>query len=184
MIKVKQIKDLAVTIQKAEEKVKQYADKKFEPIINKKSAFNKDFGSIEGTVAEGNHTHGIATQLESGFISVEDKVKLDGIEQGANNYIHPTGNGHLHLPNSQTSNNGDFLKVVDSVSGRAEWTSITFADLQNLPNTLEGYGITDAASKSETEKRFETIEKELRTEEVISESDIDYIINFIEKREK
>ena len=29
------------------------------------------------------------TQLTKGYMSKEDKIKLDGIENGANNYVHP-----------------------------------------------------------------------------------------------
>ena len=57
MIKIKQIENLHETIQKAEENAKQYTKQNFEPLINKNSAFNKDFGTIPGTVSEGNHQH-------------------------------------------------------------------------------------------------------------------------------
>lgn len=36
------------------------------------------------------HTHEEATTSESGFMSAEDKTKLNGIASGANNYTHPT----------------------------------------------------------------------------------------------
>ena len=39
--------------------------------------------------ANSNHTHDTATQTADGFISSDDKTKLDGIEAGANNYTHP-----------------------------------------------------------------------------------------------
>lgn len=39
--------------------------------------------------ANSNHTHGTATQTADGFISSDDKTKLDGIEASANNYTHP-----------------------------------------------------------------------------------------------
>lgn len=183
MIKVKQIKDLAVTIQRVEDDIKKYVAESYEPIINKKSAFNKDFGTTSGTVAEGNHIHELASQTQNGFISKEDKIKLDGVEKGANNYVHPTGNGHLHLPASNSNNNGDFLKVTDSITGEAEWTSIEFSDIQNTPTTLEGYGITNAANKSETEQRFIAIEEKLNSKESITDSDIESIINFVQKGE-
>ena len=129
MIKIKQIENLHETIQKAEENAKQYANQNFERTIVKNSAFNKDFGTIEGTVAEGNHQHSfsyltdkpntlegyginntytsevidskisqlnddLSTQVashvgkmvtvsESGHMSSSDKVKLDGIQSGA-----------------------------------------------------------------------------------------------------
>ncbi|MGG1643035.1 hypothetical protein ACIFQM_17590 [Paenibacillus sp. NRS-1782] len=39
--------------------------------------------------ASGVHTHANATPTMPGFESAADKTKLDGIEEGANNYVHP-----------------------------------------------------------------------------------------------
>ena len=39
--------------------------------------------------AEANHTHSSATVDNNGFMSHEDKLKLNGIEANANNYAHP-----------------------------------------------------------------------------------------------
>lgn len=44
---------------------------------------------IEGK-ADADHTHFLATEGMSGFMSSTDKEKLDGIEENANNYTHPT----------------------------------------------------------------------------------------------
>lgn len=66
-----------------------------EPVIaTKGTAFNKDFGTAAGTVAEGSalagkadsgHTHANGTQLAAGFLSTDDKTKLDGIAANATN---------------------------------------------------------------------------------------------------
>lgn len=40
--------------------------------------------------ADADHTHFLATEGMSGFMSSTDKAKLDGIEENANNYTHPT----------------------------------------------------------------------------------------------
>ena len=40
--------------------------------------------------ADKDHRHNNATASADGFMSKEDKTKLDGIEAGANNYTHPT----------------------------------------------------------------------------------------------
>ena len=40
--------------------------------------------------ADADHTHFLATEGMSGFMSSTDKEKLDGIEENANNYTHPT----------------------------------------------------------------------------------------------
>lgn len=39
--------------------------------------------------AEKDHSHPEATDTEAGFLAAADKEKLDGIEEGANNYSHP-----------------------------------------------------------------------------------------------
>lgn len=44
---------------------------------------------IEGK-ADADHTHAEATESAGGFMSPTDKEKLDGIEENANNYTHPT----------------------------------------------------------------------------------------------
>lgn len=41
------------------------------------------------TFAPSEHTHETATAELSGFMSAEDKVKLDGIANGATKYVHP-----------------------------------------------------------------------------------------------
>ena len=110
MIKIKQIENLHETIQKAEENAKQYANQNFEPIINKNTAFNKNFGTSEGTIAEGNHKH-------------------------------------------------------------------TFNSLTDKPNTLAGYGITDAAPKVATENRLTTLETSINYS--ITDLDIKDIITYI-----
>lgn len=55
--------------------------------------------------------------------------KLNGIEAGANNYSHPTGDGNLHVPATGTSNNNKVLKAgstAESLSwGQVAWTEIT-----------------------------------------------------------
>ena len=48
-----------------------------EPAFTKNTAFNKDFGTTAGTVAEGDHSHANATQSVAGFMSSEDKIVLD-----------------------------------------------------------------------------------------------------------
>lgn len=42
------------------------------------------------TFTPSSHTHDVATGSIDGFMSSEDKTKLDGIADGANNYVHPT----------------------------------------------------------------------------------------------
>lgn len=49
------------------------------------------------------------------------KTKLEGIEDGANNYVHPTGDGNLHVPATGSTNSGKFL-MAGSSAGALSWT--------------------------------------------------------------
>jgi hypothetical protein len=53
-------------------------------------------------------------------MSAEDKVKLDGIEAGANKYAHPTGDGSLHVPATGAGNSGKVL-TAGATAGSASW---------------------------------------------------------------
>ena len=46
---------------------------------------------------------GVATQTANGLMSSTDKSKLDGIEENANNYIHPNDSNTRHVSDSQIS---------------------------------------------------------------------------------
>ena len=67
------------------------------------------------------HSHTNATTSVSGYLSDIDKTKLDGITAGANNYIHPTDSGNVHLP---TGGATDQILVWSS-DGVAAWTDPT-----------------------------------------------------------
>lgn len=64
-----------------------------------------------------NTTYSDATQSTHGLMSVADKKKLDGIEEGANNYVHPTTSGNKHIPSGGSS--GQILRW--SADGTAVW---------------------------------------------------------------
>ena len=51
------------------------------------------------------------------------KTKLEGIEEGANNYVHPTGDGNLHVPATSTGNNGKVL-MAGASAGAMSWTAL------------------------------------------------------------
>ncbi|MGC4378244.1 pyocin knob domain-containing protein [Fictibacillus sp. Mic-4] len=97
--------------------------------------------------APANHTHVNATSTTAGFMSNTDKSKLDGIEAGANKYVHPTGDGNLHVPATGTTNDKKVLKAGNT-AGSVSWGNVDFSELTGKPTTLSGYGITDAAPSS------------------------------------
>lgn len=58
-----------------------------------------------------------ATTTQDGQMSKEDKSKIDGIEEGANNYTHPSNSGNKHIPAGGSA--GQIL--VWSEDGTAKW---------------------------------------------------------------
>lgn len=78
-------------------------------------------------VSSGGNTPSIsisaATTSAPGSMSADDKTKLDGIATGANNYVHPTGDGNLHVPATGTTNNGKVL-MAGATAGSVSWQTI------------------------------------------------------------
>ena len=76
--------------------------------------------SADGTAvwgADNNTTYSVATTTANGLMSAADKVKLDGIATGANNYTHPTTSGNKHIPSGGSA--GQILRW--SADGTAVW---------------------------------------------------------------
>ena len=72
--------------------------------------------AVDGKAASG-HTHSAATTSAAGFMSADDKTKLNGIAAGANKYSHPTTSGNKHIPAGGSS--GQILRW--SADGTAAW---------------------------------------------------------------
>ena len=81
--------------------------------------------------ANTNHTHDVATQNANGFLSKEDKVKLDGIAEGANKTI-------VDSSLSSTSVNPVQSKIINSALNEKANVSHThnIEDISNLQSTL------------------------------------------------
>lgn len=75
-----------------------------------------------GHVGATGTAHGLATGAVNGFMSSSAYNKLSGIAENANNYVHPTGDGNLHVPASGTGNSGKVLTATDT-AGVYEWSS-------------------------------------------------------------
>lgn len=56
----------------------------------------------------------------AGFMTGADKTKLDGITTGANLYVHPTGDGNLHVPATSTTNDAKVL-TAGATAGSFSW---------------------------------------------------------------
>jgi len=61
--------------------------------------------------------------------------KLNGIEAGANNYSHPSGDGNLHVPVTGTSNNTKVLKA-GATAGSLSWDQVTWTEIAGKPSTF------------------------------------------------
>ena len=79
-----------------------------------------------------------ATQTDAGVMSAADKTKLDGVEDGANLYVHPNGDGNLHVPATGTTSDG-YALIAGSTAGSMTWTQLTknMVGLGNVDNTSD-----------------------------------------------
>jgi len=112
---------------------------------------------------------GSATSSAAGFFSAEDKTKLDGIEDNANDYSLPIASsselGGIKVGNNLQiaadgtlsatgSGSGDMTKAVydtndNGIVDAAE--SVPWSGVSSTPTTLSGFGITDAYTKTEVD---------------------------------
>ena len=95
------------------------------------SDFNTDISNQIKTKANATHTHDVATPNINGFLSKEDKVKLDGIAEGANKTI-------VDSSLSSTSVNPVQSKIINSALNEKANVSHThnIEDISNLQSTL------------------------------------------------
>ena len=83
------------------------------------------------------HTHDLVTETTHGFMSFDDKVKLNGVENEANNYIHPATSGNKHIP--EGGELGQVLVWADD--GTAQWSvftssSATDSEVNNMLDSI------------------------------------------------
>ena len=127
-----------------------------------------------------NTTYTNATQSKDGLMSSEDKTKLDGIAENANNYVHPTTPGNKHIPSGGstgqvlkwsangtavwgTDNNTTYTNATTSKAGLMSATDKTKLDsLQNFDDSTIQKNIGDLQSSVSTlENSVNTIEESL-----------------------
>lgn len=146
----------------------------YEPAFTKNTAFNKDFGTVAGTVCQGNdsrlsdnrtpkahaatHVTGggdvIADAVadgNAGLMTGADKSKLDGIEAQANKYIHPTTAGNKHVPELGATNQ---VLVYGAASGVAIW-----ADMSDAIHGDRGGGALHAAATTTVAGFMSSVDK-------------------------
>ena len=84
-----------------------------------------------------------------GLMLSTDKIKLDGIDENANNYVHPTTSGNKHIPSGGLS--GQILKW--SADGTAIWgTEKTYSNA-----TTSSSGLMSATDKIDLDACVETL---------------------------
>lgn len=102
-----------------------------------------------GSAVDDSHTHSNKAILDdtSASFTTTLKSKLDGIESGANNYTHPSGDGNLHVPATGTTNNGKVL-TAGSDAGSASWQTpaVAWDNVSGKPSSTPS-NIDDAVSR-------------------------------------
>lgn len=103
------------------------------------------------------HISKLVTQSEDGHMRKEDKRKIDGIEENANNYSHPEGEGYNHIPSGGSVG----MALMYSTPGTAKWVNLndyyyTEAEVNKL---LERYSRTNHNHDNSYYKKIETDEK-------------------------
>ena len=106
--------------------------------------FNTDISNKIKTKANATHTHDVATQNANGFLSKEDKVKLDGIAEGANKTI-------VDSSLSSTSVNPVQSKIINSALNEKANVSHTHEDA-----TISKSGFMSASDKSKLDSLNES----------------------------
>ena len=108
----------------------------------------------DGTAKWDNETaaaeYNIVTTTENGFMSVDDKLKLDSIDEGANKYEHPTTSGNIHIP--EGGSEGQILRW--NADGEAKWDDETAATTYTVVTSS-----TDGLMSFEDKQKIDNIEE-------------------------
>lgn len=110
-------------------------------------------GTTSSTAAAGNHTHNAATTSENGFMSAEDKAKLDGITANANNYSLPKASdstlGGIKVGTNLAIDGNGVLSATDTTYSAATTTTdglMSKSDKSKLNGIAEGANKTTVDS--------------------------------------
>lgn len=137
---------------------------------------NDTLGTVESpggvSLFEAMRTLRLATQNYAGLMSAIDKIKLDGIEEGANKYIHPDSpaevgtymqvitdeQGHVvggrllqdstladyKIVDAYITDNNEIVLGAKRLRPQMPDENISWKQVVERPNTIAGYGIKDA----------------------------------------
>lgn len=118
--------------------------------VTSATAVNKGDITALGVPAQ-DTTYVDATTSDSGLMSASDKTKLNGIEDGANNYTHPTsaaGAKASGLYKVQTDANGHVIGAVNVAKGDITALGIPAQDTTYVDATGSASGLMSASDKT------------------------------------
>lgn len=118
--------------------------------VTSATAVNKGDITALGVPAQ-DTTYVDATTSDSGLMSAADKTKLNGIEDGANNYTHPTsaaGAKASGLYKVQTDANGHVIGAVNVAKGDITALGIPAQDTTYVDATGSASGLMSASDKT------------------------------------
>ena len=101
---------------------------------------------------------------ESGLMTADDKVKLDGIADGANKYVHPTTSGNKHIPSGGSA--GQFLKW--SADGTAVWANDNNTTYSDATQSTHGLMSVNDKKKLDAYPAYSTIQSTYATKSEIT----------------
>lgn len=100
-------------------------------------------------IGKGGAEHALATPTEHGFMSSDDKTKLDGLVSGDLGYEHPVGDGNLHVPPTSYSNAGRAL-FAGSTPGALYWGSVaSLGNTAGMPPGTPDPGTSSFAARAD-----------------------------------
>ena len=101
--------------------------------------------------AKANNT--VATVIANGLMSAADKAKLDGIEEGANNYVHPSDTNTRHVTDAQIAAwtaKADTTLASSSANGlmskndKVKLDSLQISNIENMTYSMPASEFTSA----------------------------------------
>ena len=115
-------------------------------------------------------TYADATTSVHGLMAATDKTKLNGIASGANYYVHPSGDGNIHVPTTGTSNDGKVL-AASSTAGAPTWVTPTVAwtNVSSKPTSTTS-AIDTAVTNSHTHSNKSTLDTYTQTNANLTEA--------------
>ena len=152
------------------------ADSTKEPSFAKNTAFNKNFGTQAGQVAQGNHTHKFSDITNkpntlSGYgITNGQETLISGTNIKTVNSQSLLGNGDIEINSLpiQTGKNDKFLKTDGTVTS---WESISYTELTGKPT------IPTKTSDIVNDSGFLTSHQDISNKETISNKKTDLLAN-------